>query len=58
MVLPINIIDHYMVHFGLGQDIWMLEGDEIVTVTKVGGIIHAFKGSLASQVGMVACLIY
>lgn len=36
VLLPLDIIDHYLVHFGLGQDIWMLEEYEIVAVFKVG----------------------
>lgn len=35
LLLPLNIIDHYLVRYGLGQDIWMLEEYEIVTVFKV-----------------------
>lgn len=33
--LPINIMNHRLVHYGLGQDIWMLEEDEIVSIFKV-----------------------
>lgn len=33
--LPINIMNHRLIHYGLGQDIWMLEEDEIVSIFKV-----------------------
>lgn len=33
--LPLNITGIFLVHYGLGQDIWMLEEYEIVTVFKV-----------------------
>lgn len=36
LVIPLNISAHYLIHYGFGQDIWMLEEYQIVTMLKVG----------------------
>lgn len=35
LTIPFNIALHYLTHYGFGQDIWMLEEYQIVTILKV-----------------------
>lgn len=62
--IPLNITHHYLIHFGFGQDLWMLEEYQIVQMFKVGTLpCHVQLWSViltnfARQYYMTAELLY
>lgn len=44
--IPVNVTIHRFIHYGFGQDIWMLEEYQIVAIFKVGPLFVIYLGTV------------